>query len=142
MPTLADLLERVEKASGPDRGLDEALANAFGWDFQTKSEGGRVWTEWKRPEGFRLPLGTLADPPFFTASIDAALALVERVLPGANCLGVEKTPHGWDGYVSRNYVADGHWLHEGHDRASAPLALLAALLRALIANPHNPKVEE
>src|SRR5438105_1932936 len=95
---LSALIERVEKATGPDRELDEALALAFGWRLR-EIVLVRTVLEWERPTGFRLPIGTMADPPFFTASLDAALALVERVLPGAQTTLIV-TPHGaqaWTG---------------------------------------------
>lgn len=58
---LRELRARVEKCSGPDREIDGALAAAF--------EPG-VYDVWPHLT------------PEFTASIDAALALVERCLPG------------------------------------------------------------
>lgn len=84
---MKDLLERVKAATGPDRELDGALAEAFGWRQITVDHGLRLTREWLRPDGFPLPVGTMADPPFFTASLDAALALVERALPGWSWAG-------------------------------------------------------
>ena len=60
MSELAELLERVKAATGPDRELD--------WDIQ-QSQFGIEQTDFH---------GT----PRYTASIDAALALAERLLPG------------------------------------------------------------
>jgi hypothetical protein len=68
--------------------------------------------------------------PRYSGSIDAALALVERLLPDANTYGISKTPKEWEAFVSRNYVKEGHWLHE-EQAPTGPLALLAALLSAL-----------
>ena len=74
------------------------------------------------------------DEPFrWFQSIDAALALVERALPRANCTGHDKTPKEVTAYVSRNYVHTGAWLFEGTHKSSVPAAYILALLNALIA---------
>ena len=62
------LAERVEGAEGLDRELDRLIAFATGWRMR---DG-----DWIEPRGFRLPIGTLAVPPFYTASLDAAMTLV------------------------------------------------------------------
>ena len=66
-----------------------------------------------------------------TTSLDAALALAERVLPEANCMGFDRDPKGVDAYVSRNCVPrDEVWLVEA--RAATPaLALCLAILKAV-----------
>jgi hypothetical protein len=58
--TLKALLERVERASGPDRELDAAIRDAL---YEPAKRG--AW----RP---------------YTGSLDASLALVEEMLPGCN----------------------------------------------------------
>lgn len=63
---LTDLIARVEGASGADRWLDRAIAQVFGQAY------GRVGPVGEEHE--------LAEP--YAASVDAALALAERVLPG------------------------------------------------------------
>lgn len=139
MTTLTELLARVEAATGPDRELDRLLAKQFGWHRveprnTTSKKGG-----WIAPEDFmglnsdgspRLDSlhGTTiwSDVPRLTASLDAALALADRVLPG------------WDIELSR---LGGAWRCGLGDplcgweweSASAPLATLGALIRALIA---------
>lgn len=126
-PKPEQLVERLEKATGPDRNLDFAIHEAF---FPMPQE--RITPNVKLPEGFGKDAMSLAmDPrPSYTASLDAAIVLVERVLPEANCYGVEKDPRSWTGYVSRNNVDNGHWLKEAEHK-TAPMALLLALLRAL-----------
>lgn len=59
-PEIEALLERVKAATGPDRELDEAIRFYFD------------------------PVGSVyySESSAYTASIDAALALVERMLPG------------------------------------------------------------
>lgn len=139
MISLDELLARVEKAEGPDRELDRDLARAFGW---TETDTGNDWRDvnWNRPDGFRLPIGTLAEPPFFTASLDAALALCERVLPGwswmlrgASASGGQDFAKLWRPYQTppgNDFDAFGK---------SPPLALLAAMLKALIAQAASPE---
>ena len=71
MSGLAELIERLEKATGPDRQLDHDIALATGW---AQSFSGATGTS---PAGLISPDGNYhysARP--FTASIDAALTLV------------------------------------------------------------------
>jgi hypothetical protein len=102
MSDLASLLEKVRSAQGPDRALDWHVADATGHESFV---------------------------PAYTASIDAALALVERKLPGWRVAmytdGEGKGPcclalRG-DEPVKANCQAP-----------TLPLAILAAMLTALI----------
>lgn len=63
LPVLQSLLERVEGATGADREIDSRLNRLAYGDTPV------LW-----------PKGSRSKP--YTASLDAALALVERVLPG------------------------------------------------------------
>ena len=101
---LTDLLQRVHAATGHDPDLDAAIA--AGLEYRA------------------------AEVPAYTASVDACIALVHRVLPG----------WGWHvGYDARGVipyaaVSKGQTRHE----AGAPtvlLSLLAALLRAKLDDP-------
>lgn len=122
---LTELLERVRKAEGPDRELDF-------WLTCLVQNGGRLgqfrsasaWVEAATHFGWNSPR--------FTSSIDAAVGLVERILSEANYYGADRDPGGWSAYVSRNNVPSGHWVFEAEHK-TAPLAILAALLQALIA---------
>ena len=97
---LQALLERVEKATGPDRLLSRDLARTFGM------------------------LG------HYTASIDAALALVERVLPGWHW--IRKSPLSMTVY--QDPKDEKAWaVHFDGAGATPALSLLAAILKALIA---------
>lgn len=118
--TLSDLLARVEAATGPDRELDDAI-NRY---FRNSAE-----PEIHQPE--RMP-GQAYFGPRITASIDAALALVEQKLPN----------WWWNvGGCGRAYsssildTASGSSKEGATDEParSAPLAILSALLRALVA---------
>jgi hypothetical protein len=108
---LASLLERVREATGPDRDIDQAIREAIDGKMMERQ---LLWRE-------TFP---------YSASIDASLALVGRLLPGANCVGFDKDPRDVTAYVSRNHVAEGHYFVEGV-AATPPLAILAALLSAL-----------
>lgn len=115
---LSELVDRVEAATGPDRFLDA-----------------RIRATLEMPE---QPV--LTDCPAYTASIDAALALVERKLPGWFWRGGHVPSFHWTG--TRNVDC---WAHLSRTDASncdkedeatgwcntVPLALVAALLHAL-----------
>jgi hypothetical protein len=105
-----ELLVRVQKATGPDRELDVLIAGYFG------STG---------PNGLIVCAGFLGVAEF-TASIDAALALVERVLPGNYFLVMRDTGQ-WEANIGpqESFVS-----FEGKC-SNAPLSILAALLTAL-----------
>ncbi|WP_313031798.1 hypothetical protein [Brucella sp.] len=136
---MTDLITRLSKLTGPRYTMDVAIALAT--DFWPKdriqnivyNEDGDPWVYFT--DGPDLPL-----PPAYTASVDAAIALAERVLPGwgweiasntshiKNCLNPEygnpvgKHPH-WAvvaNQSSRKFV----------DGATPAIALLIALLRA------------
>lgn len=112
------LAERVEGAEGLDRELDRLIAFATGWRMR---DG-----DWIEPRGFRLPIGTLAVPPFYTASLDAAMTLV----PG-NALTWHVGKHIKTGegqaYILTPGRRDPHYVV-----ANTPaLALTSASLRAI-----------
>lgn len=141
MNDLKALLERVEKAEGPDRELDAAIYNA-------------LYTDNYRPHAFhsfeqkfhavhRYHDGWLVGKdnsdewaenlPKFTASIDAAVALVEKMLPGW-AWGVHVNPRAVGGFLA--HVTERSPIRPMPNIGAAPtpaLALCAALLRALIA---------
>lgn len=108
MSDLLKLAERVEAASGPDRGLDRDIFQAVA--------GGLYWPEtsqWWTNDGWadRVPV-------CFTASIDAAMTLVDGfVLLHLSDIGADglplcrigdpsSTPCGeWTGIASRLHLA-------------------------------------
>lgn len=67
--TLDALIARLEKAEDGDRELSCSIAKAVGWRPEDGAPGSTTSSPW-------------AWCPDFTSSIDAALGLVERVLPG------------------------------------------------------------
>lgn len=133
------LLERVKAASGPDREMDAAVWLALEpgvtrkqWSYIHTASGQEC-----RMDETRDATGRLIVVPSFTASIDAALALVEKVQPatmwavgnmemGPFCRLVAPTRGG--GYVGGYYEANAN---------TEPLAILAALLTALAASKEN-----
>lgn len=113
--TLEALLKRVEEAGGGSRDLDRDIWQAF----DAAAAGA--------PHG-EMP-GT-----FYTSSIDAALALVERVLPGWT-YALDNAGRTFHCELNSN---TGRFLLQGdierHASApAAPLAILIAMLHALIA---------
>lgn len=148
--TLRELKERVDAAEGPDRDLDgeiEVLARrleayAAGLDDETRAK-------WESRAGWVFDAFTTYEPKPFTASIDASLALVERVLPGwvwhvggcqSDFLSETCMPF-WaelSGPVSYKVVEAGIGAEPTFDVSSAPgqtapNAIISALLSALIA---------
>jgi hypothetical protein len=139
LPTLKSLLERVEKATGPDRELDLEIANVAGW----RCDGDWLYT----------PSGAMAafnddSPPRYTASLDASLSLVNEMLPGWTRLvdatapecGINVELFAPDDKVSRR---------RGRRRAPhrtkgthnlEPHATLIAIIRALIAQKETADV--
>lgn len=131
MVELDDLIERVEKATGADRALDGAIywhlleenrTERELWWVELQFQTGAVNGDWRAP---------------YTASLDAALALVERKLPG--CVwGISRfrRAHGAIVYHVELFNIDGDAPHAADDHFRAEgitpaLAVILALLRAL-----------
>ena len=107
-PTISSLLSRVRAASGPDRELDADIWQALCWKHH--------WRE-------------IAKGTPFTGSIDAAVALVERVLPGCSLTILRD----WGGLNRCRIWTDDITPAPPYvgTASSLPLAILAALLSAL-----------
>lgn len=126
MTSLPDLLARVEGATGADREIDSLLWYKLIFDPELAKPG----YGWMKTPG----IGHSA--PAFTASLDQALALCSRVLPGwhvqvethppckPNPLGLADATV-WESDLDRPYYMAS--------LPTAPLSLLAAMLDALIA---------
>ena len=112
MTDISELIERVRAATGPDRELDEAIR------FYFDPKGSRYYSE----------------SSAYTASIDAALALVERCLPGCGyVIGMgRETPDEPLGAcaIYSGLSGDSKELAE-EEAPTLPLAILLALLTAL-----------
>lgn len=103
---LDEIIERLEKAAGPDREID--------WDIQQ--------------EMFGIGAVDFHGTPRYSDSVDAALALAERVLPWIPWFDIEG--------VNRRPDANGIWkvTIDGAHSARAqtlPFAICLATLRAL-----------
>jgi len=142
MTDLDELLVRVKSATGQES-RENYLINLeigkalFGWYLhEHKAFGGydTDWAEWRWPDEKQVrPM------PDFIGSIDAALALTERVLPGWVVSDLcQNSRHAGDPWgctlaiyfgsaPSKNKSATS-----GYDFPTAPLAILAAVLTALI----------
>ena len=113
------LVERLRQATGPDRRIDASLYRLDRPDEAANSP----WPVWiKSQENGRDDFKAV---PRYTASIDAAMALVERRLAGER-VAFEKFPdHGF--CVVKANSDDEH----DAEAPTLPLAILAALLTAL-----------
>ena len=112
MGKYADIIDRLEKADAPDRTIDWMIHVMDGLDG----------------------VGSYGNHPAFTASLDAAIALLERMLPG-HFLDIGMRP-GWRGKPVRP-VADIYDIdssdadHMPLEGATPAIAVLAALFRVL-----------
>lgn len=134
---IAALIERVEKLTGPDRLVDMEIAWLTGWD--RVSSHGSTWREtyprcrerWQAHEERRVADNWKV--PDYLGSIDAAVALAERVMPGYR-LGIEREIHsenGWKAFVQILWGPESNrrWIAE---TCSTPaFALVLATLKAL-----------
>lgn len=141
MTDISKLIERVEKATGPDRELDCRIAYTL--DFSVDGMGNsfrdfcdvfeRDWAEISRRAEMHQSILS-HNLPRVTASIDSALALLERVRPGWVCdtLGQDATGTlgdmrgiGWTAEFSNG-------LQSCQGQApTLPLAIILALLLSL-----------
>lgn len=156
LDTLRDLKARVEAATGPDREIDgEVMFDLFAkpvgdngylwpeddpsWLFAMRFPGkDRSWFERNRRRDCRdtIVIWRDGDPilmnelrvPKLTASLDAALALVERVLPETG-YDLDYVPGNEPAYTATFFGVAAR-REDGH---SLPLAVLSALFAALIA---------
>jgi hypothetical protein len=137
---LSELRERVEKAGGPSRELDARIWHALNPDQDIVLDQGKAFGPGPKRAALRGPLRSFPidgwedwdsvaihiGAPLLTASIDAALTLVDRKLPG----------WGWEVRTSNHRLGFTSLLFDTKrqqfgDGRSAPLAILSALLRAL-----------
>jgi len=68
------LIDRLSKLDGPDREVDAEIDRAFGLNVDIGALTG-PWTDYPKPGHYR-------ETSRYTASVDAAIALAERGLPG------------------------------------------------------------
>jgi hypothetical protein len=124
----ADIIKRLEAATGLDRDLDRDIGLLIGgWRLEEYATPNPTMMLVVGEDVYPDHPGSLY--PSFTESIDAALGLVERMLPG---WGVKVDTCGqavlYAGGKSDWYLADA---------SSPPFAILIALFRALEAQEAN-----
>jgi len=135
MTDLTALLERVRAATGPDIALSGQILCALNGTRLLSAEffyTGHIKVAAEK-DGERWE-STFADP---LVSIDAALALVERTLPG---LEISLTRYGgaWDAEFARLDEPDMDGTSGPEPSPTPALALLRALLSALIEKDKTP----
>jgi hypothetical protein len=86
MTPIAELIGKLERATGPDRELDALIAVTVAGFFEIapRWEGEPIGYGYFDADGARIESGHGGDElvPDYTASLDAALALAEKLLPG------------------------------------------------------------
>ena len=119
MSRLEELIAELEKVAGPSRDFD--------WSIAQITNLPEVWPETASWPPFMA--GSKFDKaiPLFTASLDAAVALVERVLPGAK---YEITTTGFKPGCT---IVVGGKVAGGAYAATAVLAITVATLRPKLA---------
>lgn len=154
--TIPELIERVGKLTGADREVDARLW----WEFDHERAVRAYWTastglpqpmdEFPRSRGLGYGY-VVRSAPAYTASVDAALALVERKLPGwgwgVAMNGVktgERTPEGYPRYGDgfKAHVTKRNAIRTMPEIAAAPtpaLAIILALLKALHSLPESTR---
>jgi hypothetical protein len=143
MTDLKALLERLRQAERPDRYADCHLwVIAQGGDARMvvcdSSTQDFVWERGIDGMWIRSVVRFRAVPKY-TASIDAALALVARVLPGWAWLKKSERVITLYRPLTEEEDATKAWAtHYDADGATIPIAILAALLTALIAKDSQP----
>jgi hypothetical protein len=131
---IAELIERLEKATWPDRVLDDLIArDVLGWVTEDKDEYWRF---------FNLP--------YYTASIEAALTLVpeghrwEITDNGIDAQITRSVPPSeyWEevgpfACVERKTYPDGDWSARTHGAAIAATPAIALCIAALKARSNS-----
>lgn len=137
--SLTALAERVERASGPDRELDVAIAYASGLIRDQMGEtyfiGAGNNGDYVLESGYYDHQGNAPELPHFSSSLDAAMSL----LPTGDgiCLNIAQGP--WVGHLARVWEVSAELAVDGRDACAwevacngqtLPLALTAAALRS------------
>lgn len=129
MPVESTLLSRVKAATGGDRELGREVLLSLGWTRTCVGHFYGPLYHWDAPPGLYVPHLHGKDDalPDITSSIDAARALLERVLPGCGwAVGRSPSGTGW----ARCFRPLGREVYS-ESSAGPSLALIAALLEAI-----------
>lgn len=133
MGDLTKLIAGVEALTGPDRETDAAIGYELDINIAQERDGVTIYGR-VDPDGWSFP-GRGYDPLMlvkpYTASIDAAVALTERVLPGwafgfdkgaKTCIAFTDVSDFADRFLGARYTAEG---------PTPAIALILATLKAL-----------
>ncbi|EYR81438.1 hypothetical protein [Shinella sp. DD12] len=137
MTDLSSIIERVEKATGPDRSIDVEVMNLL--CPRPKNEaflflGKQLESKWGGVGDLANKTTYFVEAPRLTTSVDAAISLVERVLPGWEWVCGRDAFLGANAAVYQSTIMGGVGLAEDdYESACATpvIALVLATLRAL-----------
>lgn len=116
---MRELIAKLEAATGPDRELDWRIAEKF--DIPDRWPASTQWPPFSPKSKYDKSIPTL------TASIDAAVALAERVLPDAGwAVAVNRIDRRYVGRIWSGEIDDG----KANAGSTPALALCIAILRA------------
>ncbi len=139
LTALRALRERVKSANGPDRELDVHIyALALGKQVFDRGFGlsvGDTPSVVYRRAFDGIPAGAFDGIPKYTASIDAALGLVTRLLPAHAVAMGTGFPEGGLKPWATIWNPHGTIIANSRDLAAVPLAIIAAALEAAAASP-------
>lgn len=136
---VAELIEKLEAAEGQDPTIDTEICLFFqyGGENSVGATNVRVEDDWDGDLLFEIDGDECCNPvPALTASLDAAVALAERVLPGVEYEATNLYSH----YRVTFHHDDGPFY--GDSPISMPLALCLAILKAVRAHMHPRDREE
>jgi len=131
MSDLSSLIARLEAAEGPDRELDRDIAlTVDGFVYEKRGKDAKPWFYHSTIGGRRQLISPYNSErlPAYTSSIDAAVSLAERVLPGLSKIQPE-TYVGGEFHHCEIETEDGDF--EAHNCPNAAIAICLATLRAL-----------
>jgi hypothetical protein len=117
--TASSLLSRPEALTGPSREVDAEIALATGWARGTMPNGEQYW---RNPAMQICP-----QPPRYTESLDAAVALVADDLYWLIAKGVTRPDEPMYG---AQILAGTDVIAEAEHNANPAIALVIAILRA------------
>lgn len=150
MTDLAQLIAKLEAASEGSRELDAAMFRAIGAPLPDKFANLNLELTWGPDGSAYMPVGEMQvryEPPAYTTSLDAIVALIERKLPGWTLARLgQNDDKTWyaelrEGYLtSYDRVASSSY-RPGSRPATPALALCIAFLRALQAQQETSEDE-
>lgn len=143
MTDLHSLREMLEKADGPDRAIDSAIVKALVPDAiigeYIKGEGNDIVFHAQE-----LGIADKQSCPEYTASLDADISLVERVLPGwrIDQIGQWESPTlakrgKWYAILVHPEIQGEPTVARRNHAEKPSIALLTAMVKALIQEKEN-----